>query len=201
MMGLRKVFLAASVAAVAASPIPASAQIDGAIVLNILRECAKINDAGSRLACYDNNIRSSGAAPAASSALPPQTRNPSPQSQALAPSAAPAPASAIAPAQTQAQPAAPATGFGGETLRTTKAQVQAQREDGITATVSQVAEREPGTYLLTLEDGAQWVFSESVSRAYKVPARGSVIEIDRAALGSFTMRYNNQAVVRVRRVR
>lgn len=199
MMGLRKFFLTASVAAVAASPIPASAQIDGAIVLNILRECAKINDAGSRLACYDNNIRSSGGAPAASApaGLPPQNRNPSPPSQSLAPATAPA----NAPAQTQAQPAAPAAGFGGETLRTTKAQVQAQRENGITATVTQVVEREPGTYLLTLEDGAQWVFSESVSRAYKVPERGSVIEIDRAALGSFTMRYNNQAVVRVRRVR
>lgn len=193
MKGLRKILLAASVAAMASSPIPASAQVDGAIVLNILRECAKINDANARLACYDNNIRSAGGAPAAAASfgMPQQNRNASPSSQAASP----------APAPAQSQAAAPAAGFGGETLRTTKTQTQAQREDGITATVRQVAEREPGTYLLTLEDGAQWLFAESVSRNYKVPAPGSVVSIERAALGSFTMRYNNQAVVRVRRVR
>ena len=33
------------------------------IVLNIMRECARIDDPTARLACYDNNIRAAGGNP------------------------------------------------------------------------------------------------------------------------------------------
>lgn len=184
----RAILLAAGASLAAAAPAPVAAQIDGAIVLNIMRECAKINDANARLSCYDNNIRSAGATPpaAASFGLPQQNRNQNSSTPAQQ-----------APSQSAQSSAG---GFGSETLRTTKPEVQAQRESGVTATVAQAREREPGIYLLTLEDGAQWVFAEAVSRTYKIPGRGDTISIDRASLGSFTMRFNSQAVVRVRRV-
>ena len=53
----------------------------------------------------------------------------------------------------------------------------------------------------TLEDGAQWLFAEGVSSSYRVPRAGSVVEIERGALGSFLMRFDDQAPVPVRRVR
>ncbi len=50
-------------AALAASATPALAQVPDSIVLNIMRECAKIDDPTARLACYDNNIRGAGGNP------------------------------------------------------------------------------------------------------------------------------------------
>lgn len=157
---------------------PAAAQIDDGIVLNILRECAKIGDATARLACYDNNIRSAGGQPRAS-----------------APQQSPAPASSGAPIAT-------AGGFGSETIRTPQRfEAPAPEDASMVAQVASVSQREPGVYQLTLEDGAQWQFAESVDRNYRVPRQGEQIRIDRASLGSFLMRFNNQIGVRIRRVR
>ena len=59
------IFPAATLAqyALAISATPGVAQVDSSIVLNIMRECAKIDDPTARLACYDNNIRAAGANP------------------------------------------------------------------------------------------------------------------------------------------
>ena len=54
-LALRASFLLAG-ATVAVAALPATAQVSDQIVLNIMRECAKIDDATARLACYDNNI-------------------------------------------------------------------------------------------------------------------------------------------------
>ncbi len=62
-------------------------------------------------------------------------------------------------------------------------------------------EREPGVYLVTMEDDTQWVFNESVSSTYRVPEVGSTVEIERGALGSYLLRFNNQGAVQVRRIR
>ena len=53
--------LAGAAAAFAAAP--ATAQVSDQIVVNIMRECAKIDDPTARLACYDNNIRAAGGNP------------------------------------------------------------------------------------------------------------------------------------------
>ncbi|AKH42552.1 hypothetical protein FHS61_000322 [Altererythrobacter atlanticus] len=60
--------------------------------------------------------------------------------------------------------------------------------------------RSPGIYLLTLEDGARWEFVEAVPFSYNPPGRGSTVEISRAALGSFMLRYAGQPGVRVKRI-
>lgn len=73
--------------------------------------------------------------------------------------------------------------------------------DSIEATVVASVEREPGIHLVTLEDGAQWQFVEGVSLAYNPPRPGASVEIRSASMGSYLMRYQGQAAVRVRRVR
>ena len=164
--------------------LPAAAQVDDGIVLNIMRECARIDDPTARLACYDNNIRAAGASPRAS--VPGQMQVP--QGGGAAPSTA------------------GPSGFGNEDIQ------QRQRFDSsgansrgelasLTSRVTRVDAREPGVYLLTLENGAQWLFAESVDRSYRVPRSGDVIEIDRASLGSFLMRHDDQSGIRVQRVR
>jgi hypothetical protein len=172
------VFLAG--ACLAATAMPAAAQVSDEIVLNIMRECAKIGDPTARLACYDNNIRAAGGNP---SSIPGQM-------------AAPSGGGAVV------QPNAP-TGFGSDDLRARSPERFDPGRAGPTqmsARVSQVRERQPGVYLVTLEDGAQWLFAESVGRAYRPPRRGDTIEIQRGALGGYLMLVDKQQVVRVTRV-
>src|SRR5688572_19179939 len=57
----RGLVLATSVASLVLSASPAMAQGDRTAVLNILVECAKIDDPTARLACYDNNMTRAGA--------------------------------------------------------------------------------------------------------------------------------------------
>ncbi|MGB3796489.1 MAG: hypothetical protein WA957_09335 [Alteraurantiacibacter sp.] len=161
--------------------IPASAQVDDAIVLNILRNCAQIDDATARLACYDNNIRAAGGQPRA--AVPGQMDAPQ--------GGRGAPVSTTGP-----------SGFGRESMRSPdRFDTPAGEIEELRARVSSVSERQRGVYLITLEDGAQWLFSESVPFSYRPPKSGDRVEIDRAALGSFLMTFDSQRSVRVERIR
>lgn len=177
-----RVFTVSAVALpLAALASPATAQVDDTIVLNILRNCAQIDDATARLACYDNNITAAGGQ--ARSSVPGQMAVPS--------------GGRGAPLDTRGP-----SGFGREDVRTPQRfETPAGQVDQLQARVSEVRQREPGVYVITLEDGAQWQFTESVSRTYRVPRRGDQVEIDRAALGSFLLTFDRQASVRVRRVR
>lgn len=161
----------------AALPAPASAQIADDVVLNIMRECARIDDPTARLGCYDNNIRNAGPR----NTIPGDVRV---QGGAGAPI-------------TQGGP----SGFGREDVlspdRFNTPQGQASE---IRARVTDVARRQPGVYLVTLEGGAQWLFTESVETNYSPPRVGSTVEIRRGAMESFLLRYDNQQSVRVRRV-
>jgi len=161
--------------------LPAQAQVDDAIVLNIMRQCAQIDDATARLACYDNNIRSAGSA-----------------SRPVVPGEMSAPAGgAGAPLQTGG-----ARGFGREDIRTPERfETPAGELDELNAQVQSVRQRGRGVYEITLEDGARWLFAETVDFSYRPPRSGSSITIDRAALGSFLMRFDGQQSVRVRRIR
>lgn len=180
------ILLSAAVASLTLTVLPASAQVPDGVVLNIMRECAKIGDPTARLACYDNNIRQAGATPSTGQAVPQQSRS------AGSP---PVPA-----------PTATPQGFGSESVRVreTPQQQSAQAADQVRevqARVTSITAREPGIYLMTLDDGAQWLFAEGVPASYRVPTAGSNIEIERGALGSFLMRFNGQRVVPVRRIR
>lgn len=169
-------------AAVALSAAPAAAQVNDQIVLNIMRECAKIDDPTARLACYDNNIRSAGGSPRS---IPGQM-------------AAPGGGGAVV----QQQPG----GFGSDDLISRSPDRFDTDRPGrgpseVNARVAQVREREPGVYLVTLDSGAQWLFSESTSRTYRPPRRGQTIEIQRGALGSYLMVVDRQQGVPVTRIR
>ena len=168
-------------AAMAVASAPATAQVRDDIVLNIMRECAKIDDPTARLACYDNNIRAAGGNPRS---IPGQM---------------PAPAGGGA----VLQPNAPG-GFGADDLRTQSPERFDPGRNGpaeVAVQVSQVAERQPGVYLVTLSNGAQWLFAESVSNSFRPPRRGQTVEIQRGALGSYLMVVDRQQGVRVSRVK
>ncbi len=95
------------------------------------------------------------------------------------------------------------TGFGREDVRTPERFNAAPPGEvfSINARVSSVRQRQPGIYAFTLEDGAEWIFTNSVSASYRPPQAGSVVEIRRGSIGSFLMRFDNQESVRVRRQR
>ena len=175
----RATILAAGAASLFLAGAPASAQIDQNTAVNILRECARIDDATARLACYDNNIRNVGGT-----------------------------ARAVVPGQVQVQGgSAPVAannprGFGAEAVRSPERfAAPSDTLQEINARITSVRPREPGVYAFTLEDGAEWLFAEGVGSGYRVPRAGSVVEIERGALGSFLMRFDDQAAVPVRRVR
>ena len=165
--------------ALALTATPVAAQVNDAIVINIMRECAKIADPTARLACYDNNIRTAGASPRS------------------VPGAMPTPSGSGAPVA----PNAPG-GFGADDIRTPERFDPARNgASEISARVSAVREREPGVYLVTLENGAQWLFAESTNRAFAPPRQGGTVEIQRGALGGYLMVVGRQQGVRVTRIK
>ncbi|OJW72984.1 MAG: hypothetical protein BGO57_07240 [Sphingomonadales bacterium 63-6] len=176
--------LASTGAAAACLSAPAFAQVDPATTLNIMRECAKIDDPTARLACYDNNIRLGGGSP----------RVPGAGERVQGGGAV---LGAAGNGGTQ--------GFGAESVKNAErfksSEDRGQGPDEIRAKILEVREREPGIYLVTLEGGAQWQFSDSVGRNFRAPRKGALVEIQRASLGSFLMVVDGQAGVRVRRVK
>jgi hypothetical protein len=177
----RASILAIAVVSLAAAALPASAQADRNAVLNIMVECAKIDDPTARLACYDNNIRSAGAT--VRNTIPGQVR-------AIGGSA---------PIETQGP-----QGFGYEDVRArdpARFQLRPGQLEEIHPKVASVTAREPGIYLVVLDDGAQWLFAEGVTSQFRLPSRGDTIEIERGSLGSFLMRVDDQPAVPVRRIR
>jgi hypothetical protein len=189
MFAQRLAIVLASSTVIAFLPVPAAAQIADDVVLNILRECARIDDPTSRLACFDNNIRNAG--PNSRSTIPGQVRAEGGPGVTL-----------NSNGQSLTPGGSGATGFGREDVRTPERFNAAPdgEAEAIAATVQSVTQRGYGIYVLTLSDGAQWIFTDAVNNTYTVPRRGSRIEIRRGAIDSFLMRFNNQASVRVRRV-
>lgn len=182
MSSTRASILAIAVASLALSAMPAVAQADRGAVLNILVECAKIDDPTARLACYDNNIRNAGGT--VRTTIPGQVRGV---------------VGGSAPIETQGP-----QGFGYEDVRSAdpaRFQLRPGQLQEIHPKVQSVAERGPGLYLVTLDDGAQWMFAEGVTSQFRLPRRGDEIEIERGSLGSFLMRIDGQPAVPVRRLR
>jgi hypothetical protein len=168
-------------AATAFVAAPAMAQVSDQIVVNIMRECARIDDPTARLACYDNNIRAAGANP---TAVPGQMPAPDGGGAIVDPRSA--------------------GGFGADDLRARSEERFDPARKGvseISAQVTAVAERQPGIYIVTLASGAQWLFAESVRRDYRPPRRGETVEIERGALGSYLLIAGRQQGVRVTRVK
>jgi hypothetical protein len=168
--------MGSAAAALASVSAPAAAQVSNDAVLGILRECAKIGDPTARLACYDNNIRLGNVAVPGSGGR----------------------------VQGGGAPIGP-EGFGGSSVKSPdrfrSGEERGEGPDEIRAKVVKVQLREPGIYLVEIEGGAQWVFSQSVSRSFRIPRVGALVEIQKASLGSFLMVVDGQSGVRVRRTK
>jgi hypothetical protein len=175
--------LALGAAALAIPAGPAAAQVDRNIVLNIMVECAKIDDPTARLACYDNNIRQVGG----------EVRNTVPGQTVRGVTGGAAPVDSQGPG-----------GFGAEDVeyaRPGAAPRPGGQIDEIHPRVASVTPREPGIYRVGMDDGTMWEFAEGVSSQFRLPGRGDTIEIERGALGSYLMRIDGQSPVPVRRIR
>ena len=98
------------------------------------------------------------------------------------------------------QPAPRPAGFGSSQLAAARAPLAAEA-DSIEGRVVAAVQRQPGIQLLTLEDGAQWLFVEGAPQTYNPPRPGSTVEIRSASMGGYMLRYQDQPAVRVRRVR
>ncbi len=76
-----------------------------------------------------------------------------------------------------------ASEFGSNQLRA-PASAASQEPDRIAArAAARAVERQPGIYLLTLDDGTEWQFADSAPAAYDPPRAVPPIEISRASLG------------------
>jgi len=174
-----------SAAVALATASPAAAQVSDTAVLNIMRECAKIDDPTARLACYDNNIRmgvQNGAIPGSNGPVR-------------------GGGAVIAGGGNGSGP----QGFGASSMRSPdrfkSGEERGEGPDQIRAKIVEVKEREPGKWRVTLEDGAEWTFTESVASNFRVPRKGALVEIQKASLGSFLMVIDGQQGVRVRRTK
>jgi len=199
--------IAAGAAVLASASAPAAAQTDPRVVLDTLVECSKIEEVMARVACYDTNIRPAVGTTAVTA---PQQNAVPRQNAAPQPRPAPAPAAPVATASAPTAPAATASvppaatreAVAAESARSPQRPAARSDERARTShTVTAVAERGPGAYMLTLEDGTQWEFAEDKGLSYLAPRRGSTVEIERGSLGSYRMRFDAQQPVRVRRVR
>lgn len=159
-----------------ADPGQAQEQSDYEAVVRIMRECARIADVPARVSCYDNTINADrlieGSAQARSGPA-----NDSPDASLQRPG-----------------------GFGADSLRQ-PTPPSADRLAQVILDVDAAERLEPGIYLLTLGDGSKWRFVDAVPLSYEAPRKGSQIELARASLGSFQMRYAGQRPVRIRRIR
>lgn len=186
-------FTAAAAMGLSLAPAPAAAQ-DNPAVLGILVECAKIDEPSARLACYDNNIRAAGG----------MARN-------TVPGRVPGVSGGAAPIASggnvggfggdDLRAAAPAQGFGREDIRTPQRFQPPAGAQSITATVARAQMREPGIYLMTMQDQTQWIFAQSVRNDFRDPRPGTKVEIERGSLGSYLAVVDGQEPIRVRRVR
>ena len=170
---LAPVYLAAVCLLAIGGAVPAAAQEDYRAIVTIMRACAQIADLPARVLCYDNNIR-------------PQAGTPAPAAQAPA----------AAPVSVAAPPS-----FGSEMLAPSRSVEAAAENAAMTARVTAIAPQEPGIYLITLADGAQWRFVDAAPSAWYPPRAGDEIELERGSLGSVFLRYDGQRRLRVRRVR
>lgn len=148
-------------------------------IVTIMRACATIADVPARVACYDNNIAPPDGGAISSATLPP-----------------PQPAVRQAGRETL-----PAAGFGADLLPSEREARRTSQQQESEERVAATREEQPGIYVLTLADGAEWRFTDSANPSYEVPGVGDLIKLQRGALGSVLMSFDGQRAIRVKRIR
>src|SRR5690606_18300380 len=146
-----------------ANPGQVAAQQNSEVLVQIMRDCAKIEIPADRFACYDNNFRDSGAS-----------------------EVAPAPDVSVPTTQSRDMPSTESKASrGGQELAqgvSTRAAPDAVIT-GATLAVVAAAERPPRTYLVALGGGAQWGAAGSMGTGCNPPHRGSDAQILPRTLG------------------
>ncbi len=175
---LRIQLLAAGLMTCMAISTPLAAQDSSDALEQAIIQCSEIANINDRVACYDSAASRARAAVAEAEVREEQ--------------------------QSEQQAIIAREEFGGETLpREVSPQAQRREEElqAITATVTRSRQTQPGYYAISLDDGTEWVFTESVGSRFFPPRNGAEVTVERGALGSYRMLIPRQAPVRVRRVR
>ena len=188
----RAMALAAAGALALCVATPALGQMSDEAIVRSMQECARIDDPSARLQCYDGNFRSSSVI----------DQRPS---VANVPATPPVQAPPIASQTPVIGSSDEPQGFGAESVKS-EDRFKSPAETGkgvdeIRTRILAVSRREPGKYMVTVEDGAVWVFTDAVARTFRPPRQNALVEIKRASLGSFLMVVDGQAAVRVRRLK
>lgn len=144
-------------------------------IVTIMRACSVIEDLVARVTCYDNNIAPGERASVSAAGVQPNS-----------------PPAAASPRQ--------AEGFGANMVASTRERARAEQTDEVEMQVSGSRMLEPGIYLVTMSDGAQWRFSDSAPGIYEPPRAGDTVRLKHGALGSVFMHFEGQEGLRVRRV-
>jgi len=161
-----------------------------AVAQSTLADCAAISSAPERLACYDRLAGHTGANVAGPAAATPPAAAAAPAAGAVpVPNAAAAPASAPAPAATAKAPAS----FG---LYAAEHPAPPPSAADLSARVTALGVSDSGRMTVALEGGAVWELAE----ADRLLAVGDIVDIRRAALGSFLMVTPSKRMHRVRRL-
>jgi hypothetical protein len=160
----------------------AGAQMDQNTAVNILRECARIDDASARLACYDNNIRNVGGTRARPMSRPDAGR---------AGRRRRARSRANSPQRLRRRGRAHARALLGDRPASCRRSTRGSRRSAARA----------GHLCLHARGRRRVAVRRKREPDYRVPRAGSTVEIERGALGSFLMRFDDQNPVPVRRVR
>jgi hypothetical protein len=174
-------FLAAAVAAAGGSSasVPPSA----------LHACAVIAADAERLACYDQLSRRAASRPAAAAAAPSSAVPPT-----TATARAPAAATSAAATATAAARATTVESFGNYATEHPAAPPKAS---SLQARVVELGQSASGRMTVSLEGGAVW----ELDTADPLLAAGDLVDVRRAALGSFLMETPSKRTHRVRRLR
>jgi len=143
-------------------------------IVTIMRACATIAEIPARVACYDNNIGPRETDAGGVSPVQPARR-------------------------VDATPAA--TGFGADLLASEREVRRTSQAQQAEVRVTGAREEQPGIYILTLTDGAEWRFTDSATFSYEVPRAGDTVKLERGALGSVLMHFDGQRGIRVQRIR
>jgi hypothetical protein len=200
--------LTALLSALSVAPLPAAAQE----ITPALKDCVKVPDGATRLACYDSEMRriegvGESNPPHASGSESPRSPTPAEVKQPDAPvrSAPPARSTPPAPSEPPALPAASSST--GPTARPTPPPTSGEQfglppreprtPSRITARVASASRQPSGRYIVTLENGQVWLQTED--ELGFVPGAGSSVSIKRGLLGSYWMS-DKHYVVAVRRL-
>ena len=193
----------AAIAVALALALPVAAVAQSVTLVERVRACGGIPEAGPRLACFDRLAAETRPADAPAPAAPSSVAPGAAAVPAVAAPAASAPAAAATAASAPAVAAqliTPEQRFGREQSLFAQSTSGDEALREISATVTSVRAATDGRRSFELDNGQAWAHTETPTREFALRA-GDRVTIRRGALSSFVLLAPGQPSTRVRRTR